>query len=219
MTKPKTIKERESGELSQTAKTYLKDIFIEEVYGRHRPEIGTGATKKGTMVEPDSFDLSNQVYGETHFKNKVHFENDYIKGTPDDVCKEDLVIDFKSNWDIWTFSAIDYETARKAYYYQILGYMWLTEKNHGELRFALVNTPEEIIQKELYRLSFSILDLNGVGPEAEEAQNKLRVNYIFDDIAPEKRIKKFKFDMNLVDVEDVKSTVIRAREYLSSISL
>ena len=68
-------------------------------------------------------------------------------------------------------------------------------------------------------MSFSILDLNGVGPEAEEAQNKLRVNYIFDDIAPEKRIKKFKFDMNLVDVEDVKSTVIRAREYLSSISL
>lgn len=216
MVLPKTKQARENGELSESTKTYLRDIYIKEVFGREKPNISTGATKKGTMVESDSLDLVQKVTGQTYFKNNKRLENDFIKGTPDVICKDDLVIDIKSNWDIWTFASVDYKKARTNYYYQVLGYMWLTGKSQGELDYCLVNTPEELISKELYKLSFSIPGLLEGGIEIE---NELRKNYIYDDIDGKIRLKKFIFDRSEEDIETLMRQIIIAREYLQTLVL
>lgn len=215
MTSP-TRSEIAKGEtLSKGTKTYLKEIYIKEVFGREKPEIGTGATKKGTMVESDSLDLVQNVIGQTYFKNNKHLENDFIKGTPDVIC-EDKIIDIKSNWDIWTFAAVDYKKARSDYYYQVFGYMWLAEKSKGELSYCLVNTPEQLIERELYKLSFTIPGLLEGGIETE---NELRKNYIYDDIDQKLRLKTFSFDFMQDEIDQLKSRIILARDYLNNLSL
>lgn len=208
---------RTKGEdLSETTKSYLREVFIEEVYGRKKPDIDTKYTKKGTIVETDSIALVEQVFGDTHFKNNKFFENEFICGTPDIVTATDLLIDIKSSFDIWTFAGTTEKKATADYYYQILGYMWLTGKRSAELIYALVNTPEEIIQGELYRLQFSIPELALGNKEVEE---DLRKNYIFDDIDPKERIKKYSFVYSADEIAKVQLRVEKSREYLQKITL
>ena len=92
MTKP-----RNKGDiLSQTAMTYLNELWIQEVYGRRKYDTANKYTAKGIQCESDSLDLVSQLYQKTYFKNTKQYENDWIKGTPD-VVASDLLIDIKTN--------------------------------------------------------------------------------------------------------------------------
>jgi hypothetical protein len=211
MVSPQKKLAREAGELSETTKTYLKDIYIKEVFGREKPDVFSGALLKGTMVESDSMDVVKNATGVTYFKNNKHFENEFIKGTPDIVTSEDLVIDIKSNWDMWTFSAVDEKKARSDYFYQILGYMWLTGKSTGELIFCLTNTPEEIMYKEWTKLAWNM--------DQTEAEKLTRLNHTFDDVPAEMRVKRFQFYFSQLDIDALTGKIIAAREYLKGLSL
>lgn len=194
--------------LGETAKSYLRDIYIQETFGRDRSyQTISKYTKKGTMVESDSLDLVEKVTGQKYFKNAKHLENDFIQGTPDIILPE-RIVDIKSSWDLWTFSGVTGEQAYKDYFYQLFGYMWLTGTREADLMYCLVNTPEELIVDDLYRLSYVIQDTE-----------PLRVNYIFDDIAPELRFKKYVFEFAQDVADQVTERVEAAREYLKGLSL
>lgn len=206
------VKSRSKTELlSETTKTYLRDIYIQEVFGRHKPQIVNGAMQKGTMVESDSMDVLKAATGLTYFKNSKHLNNDFIKGTPDIIAQDNLVIDIKSNWDLWTFAATDEKKATDTYYYQVLGYMWLTGKTKGKLAFCLTNTPEEIMYKETQKLAYSM--------DQAEAEDIIRKNHTFDDVPMKLRVKQFDFDYSEQDVEMLKNQIILAREYLRGMHL
>lgn len=208
-----------SDPLSETAKTYLRDRWIQEVFGRERFDTSNKYTDKGILCESDSLSLVQEVRKETYFKNKTLFENDFIKGTPDLViCDDDKVCaikDIKNSWSIWTFANVDEDYAIKTYGAQMQGYMWLTGAIEAELIFTLVNTPEEIMNDELYRLSFKHPEIN----ESDEKAAPFKKNYIFDDIPKELRIKSYKiaFDPNFPN--DVANKIESARIYLKSLSL
>lgn len=198
-----------SDPLSETTKTYLREIWIQETFNRQKPELTNAAVIKGTMVESDSLDLYQQVTGQTFFKNQKRLENDFIQGTPDVIAK-DFILDIKSSWNIWTFASVDQKQATKNYFYQLLGYMWLTEKHQASLVYALVNTPDSITNEEIYKLTFKM---------SEEEAEKHRVNYEFDDIDPKLKIKQFDFSFDGEVVEKLKERIIASREFLNGLSL
>lgn len=196
--------------LSETTKTYLKELWIKEMYKREK-YISTKYMAKGIACETDSVQLVEKVLGKTYFKNQKELTNDFLAGIPD-VIDTDFVLDIKTSWDIWTFAGVDENDARKTYYAQLLGYMLLTGKTKAKLAYCLTNTPEEQISYEMYKLKVS-------GAIKEEEEEKVRPNFIFDDIAPEKRVKIFDFEID----EEVKTKLIDriqlSREYMSSLSL
>jgi len=88
--------------LSQTAKTYIHELVLQEKYGI-RKEFSSRYTDKGNAVEDLSISLVNDVLDVNFiYKNEQYFENDWIKGTPD-VNTEDVLLDVKSSWDATTF--------------------------------------------------------------------------------------------------------------------
>ena len=204
-----------SDPLGESTKTYLRDIFIKEVYGREKLDIKTKYTDKGIACESDSLDLVQKVTKKTYFKNKSGLENEWVKGTPDIIIPKDHIKDIKTSWDIWTFAKVDAKVASDTYFYQLFAYMWLTETERAELLYCLVNTPEEIIQGEAYRASFQFPEIG----ESDEAMAKFRKNYLFDDIPVKVRIKNFWFEYSEEEVEKVKNKVVLAREYLAQLHL
>jgi hypothetical protein len=75
---------RSKGEvLSQTAKTYIQELALEDKYGI-RKDINSRYMDKGNIVEDEAIQLASSVL-ELEFvvKNEEYFSNDYIKGTPD----------------------------------------------------------------------------------------------------------------------------------------
>ena len=204
-----TRSRKKTDPLSETTKSYLQEIWIEEVFGRRKPVI-TAPMQKGTMVESNSLDLVQKVSGDKYFKNVKSLENDFIKGTPD-VIGDNFIIDIKSSWDLWTFAKVDLNSATKAYYYQILAYMWLTDTKKGSLVYALVNTPEELMASEFQRLSWKL--------EQEKAEEVVRRNHTFDDIDPKIRIRKFDYEFSQTDIEEVTKKIELCRQYLQEFSL
>jgi hypothetical protein len=195
--------------LSETAKSYLRELWIKEVWGREKSDmIGNKFTKKGIMCETDSIALIEKVTGKKYFKNQKTIENDWIIGTPD-VTGIDL-IDVKTSWDLFTFVAVTEDQAKKDYYAQVLGYMWLLDQKKATIMYCLINTPEELIADDLYKLSFKI---------PQEQIDKYRNNYIFDDIPEKNRIKSYIFEYDETAVETIKERIMHARSYLSILSL
>lgn len=195
--------------LSETTKSFLRQIYIKEVFGRVKTEmIANKFVRKGTMCETDSIALFEEVTGEKHFKNNKTIENDYVIGTPDVIAK-DKILDIKTSWDLFTFFDVDRDKATDDYYYQLLGYMWLTGKDKAELAYCLVDTPEELINDEIYRLKFYM---------PEEEAEEFRINFMFGDIAKEKRVKKYLYEYNGEMVEAIQNRIEDCRAYLMELA-
>ncbi len=195
--------------LSETAKLYLRDLWIKETYGREKFDSTNKFTEKGLQVEQDSLELVTNVLQKGFLaKNKELLANEYVCGTPDVI--KPILIDIKSSWDIWTFAGTNKRKAEKDYYWQLFGYMWLLGKKRSKLIYALVNTPDEIVADEIYRLHFKI---------GEDKAQSAKINYCFDDIPTKKRVKVFNLKFNSEKVQEVINILDEARNYLSQIKL
>ena len=129
-----------SNPLSKTTESYLQEWLKEQIYGAQNFK-GNKFTQKGLDVEDESI---NYVMEELNYdflvKNEDSFENDFLTGTPD-VLTDDLVIDMKNSWDMFTFPLFEDAIPTKAYYYQLQGYMALTGKTKAKLIYTLMDTP------------------------------------------------------------------------------
>ncbi len=184
---------RSKGEvLSQTTKSYIKELVLEHKYGI-RKEINSRYLDKGNMVENESIALTEKVLDlDLIVKNESYFENDFICGTPD-IIMGDTIIDTKSSWSAHTFPFFfDEELPNKDYYYQLQGYMALTGATKGMVVYCLINTPEEIVLDEIRRTSWSRHELD----VTEETEAEVRQQHEFDHIPEANRVKAYHIERN-----------------------
>ena len=184
---------RSKGEvLSQTTKSYIKELVLEHKYGI-RKEINSRYLDKGNMVENESIELTEKVLDlDLIVKNETYFENEFICGTPD-IIMGDTIIDVKSSWSAHTFPFfLDEELPNKDYYYQVQGYMALTGATKGMVVYCLINTPEEIVLDEIRRTSWSRHELD----VTEETEAEVRQQHEFDHIPEVNRVKAYHIERN-----------------------
>jgi hypothetical protein len=158
MTEPKLKADKESGNLSEGAKTHAIDVWVSAKYKRYE-EVYSKYLDKGNEVEEDSITFLSLAKRKLYRKNEVKLDNEWIAGTPDlfigdEIVRATEIIDIKSSWDIFTFNrAIAKGNAPSAYYWQMQGYMWLTGATKATLAFCLVNATPNLITDEKYRLA------------------------------------------------------------------
>jgi hypothetical protein len=198
--------------LSQTTKSYLQELAISEVYGIQK-EFSSRYTDKGNEVEELSISLCNDVL-ETGFlyKNEEHFTNDWITGTPD-VNTNEILLDVKSSWDATTFPFFDTELKNKDYFYQLQGYMWLTEKTESLLCYCLIDTPLQIVEDEIRREHWkaSLIEENS------DLRAFVQSKHTFGHIPKEKRLKVFKIAKDNEVIEAIKTRIEECREYYNKL--
>lgn len=215
-------------ELSKTAKSFLEQWFIENMFNR-RKEFTNKYLEKGIEVEDDAIELYSKITNRGFIKkNEENFKNEWVTGTPDIIM--DIITDIKSSWDIFTFPLFDgteedgetIVSVNSGYWCQLQGYMWLKDKPAAELAYVLVDTPDELILKEANRTKW-----NAVGVLSDEDQEKLHMliekNWTFQDIPEELRVKVYKVERDDKFIESIPKRVQMCREYLevlqNSISL
>ncbi len=191
--------------LSQTTKSYIKELVLEHKYGI-RKEINSRYLDKGNMVENESIELTERVLDlDLIVKNESYFENEFICGTPD-IIMGDTIIDVKSSWSAHTFPFfLDEELPNKDYYYQVQGYMALTGATKGMVVYCLINTPEEIVLDEIRRTSWSRHELD----VTEETEAEVRQQHEFDHIPEVNRVKAYYIER---DDEVIKAIYERVEE-------
>jgi hypothetical protein len=208
MTSPKS-----KGEvLSQTAKTYLKELAIEEKFGI-RKEFSSRYTDKGNIQEDTAIEMASKVLSLPFaLKNTDYFENEFIKGTPD-LILEDEIIDIKCSWDGTTFPWFEEELPNKDYFWQLVGYMWLTGRSKARVVYCLVDTPEDIVQDEIRRTSWKKFEID----VTEETENEVRAKHEFAHISENKRVRAYLVELTNEDIDKVKEKLLHAREYYNEL--
>ncbi len=145
MTEPKTKTE---GPLSVGAKTYIRQLAAQEIFGVDF-EVTSKQMEKGILVEQQSIDLLNRVRGLSLLKNTERKTNDFLTGECDlfDLVKK-RGHDIKSSWSVATFPISVVDCEDKLYEWQMRGYMALWDANEWEVNYCLVDTPDNLIGHE-----------------------------------------------------------------------
>ena len=149
MTEPKTKAE---GSLSVGAKTYIRELAQQEIFGVDF-EFSSKETQKGIEVEDQSIALLNRVRGLSLQKNTERKTNGLITGECDlyDAARK-RGHDLKSSWSAKTFPGWTKDCEDKLYEWQMRGYMWLWDADEWEVNYALVDTPDRLIGYEPLQL-------------------------------------------------------------------
>jgi hypothetical protein len=198
--------------LSQTAKTYVEELAKEHLFGIKKV-FKSRYTDKGNEVEEKAIELTEDVLGfEFLTKNEDYYQNDWIKGTPD-IITTSLVIDVKSSWSGDTFPFFETELPNKDYYYQVMGYMWLTGKKNALISYCLINTPEEIVNDEIRRTAWGKYEIE----PSEETIRDVVALHSFDHIPKDRRVKAFHVEFNEGVINEMKTRIEHCRTYFNEL--
>lgn len=211
-TEPQAKADKDAGNLSKTAKTHLKSVYIQAKYGRKR-EILTPAMRKGIECEQDSINLLSRYHKKVFAKNLERFSNEYVTGHPD-ILDDDHVIDIKTCESIWTFHDNIGEPLDKMYIAQLQGYLWLTGKQSADISYCLTSANEQMLNDEkLYRLrKMNVISEESI--EFIEECKKIELNMTYEDLPISERILIFKVPRDEEFISQIPSKVEKAREYL-----
>ena len=198
--------------LSKTAKSSIEELAREHLFGIKKV-FKSRYTDKGNEVEEQAIELTEDVLGfEFLTKNEKYFENDYIKGTPD-VITTSLIIDVKSSWSGETFPFFENELPNKDYYYQVMGYMWLTGKKDALISYCLINTPEEIVNDEIRRTAWGKYEIE----PSEETIREVKSVHNFNHIPKDRRVKAFHVEYNEGVINEMKTRIDECRKYFNTL--
>lgn len=208
--------------LSETTKTHLVDIYVQNKYGR-QTDICNKYITKGLLVEEDAITLYSRVKRSFFKKNDKHLHNEFVKGTPDlftglEITSAETIIDIKSSWDIYTFFRARTRPIDKDYYWQLQTYMALTGATNAKLAYCLVNTPETLITDEKRKLLYRMNVVTEENKDFQQACKELDESMKYDDILLNERVIEFEIARNDQDIEKLYKRVEQCREYLSELS-
>lgn len=215
MTEPKLKADKDAGNLSETAKTFVQDKWLFDTFG-FAESIKNQYMDKGNECEQDSMDLVTQVL-EGGFRSRYNtkLQNDYVIGTPD-IVLSDCVEDIKTSWNLKTFFNAELS---KMYYAQAQCYMWLTGKEKYRLIYSLVPTPQSMVLNECEKLVYKYGKNYDNEDYIAECQQIQRNNDLIKEIPTEKRVKVFAFDYDPNYIETLKIKIEKAREYYNTLKL
>jgi hypothetical protein len=194
--------------LSQTAKSYIEDLFNELEFG-YRKEFSSRYTDKGLEMEDEAIQFASEQFDwEFVVKNTERFTNDYITGEPD-INTDLLLADIKCSWSLDTYPMFEADLKNKDYYWQLQGYMWLTGKTEAELVYCLMNTPLQIVEDEVRRAHWKA----GLIDEDIDLRHEVQTKHNYDNIPSKLRVKRYIVERDEKAIEKIIEKVEIAREY------
>lgn len=213
-TEPQSKADKEAGKLSKTAQSHLIEVYAQE-YG-YEKDVLTKQMKKGIIAEEEGISLVSRLDKQFYTKNEERKTNEWVSGHAD-IVTESKIIDIKLSWDIFTFLPKLMEDVDKGYFYQLQGYLWLWDLQEAEIAYCLVNTPDNIIEGEKYRLLRSMDVISEESPEFLREAAKLERNMKFDQFPIEQRVIRHKVIRNDEVIAKIPEKVERAREFLEEL--
>ena len=207
-----TAPRNKSEVLSQTAKSYIQELVLEEKFGIKK-EFSSRYTDKGLQCEDEAISLVNDVLGLGFiFKNEEQFNNDWVTGTPD-VNTNEILLDIKCSYEAHTFPFFEDEIPTPSYFFQLQGYMWLTNKTEALLCYCLVNTPLEIVEDEIRREHWKHFKID----EDAEIREYVEKKHNFDHLPEKTKIKVFKIERDETVIWEIQNKIEQARIYFNNL--
>lgn len=219
------LKERNSRppELSDGAKTYIKEVWLENEKG-FVEEISSKYLSKGLQAEEDALNLISFVDGKMYVKNELTVKKGHLSGTCDvkHVNKDIqavIIDDTKCSWNPRTFMSSKLTTA---YEWQGRAYLHLYSAEIFRLRFCLVDCPPDVYRDELKKFCWDNKIMDETLTEYKELINQFETNFLYENsgrYTQAERVKTFMFERDYELEEVLLKSIELAVEYYQTIKL
>ncbi|MGB0896864.1 MAG: hypothetical protein ACPGRW_06050 [Flavobacteriaceae bacterium] len=166
--------------LSDATKKTLNKIVFYEKTGRVKI-LEAKYLDKGLAKEKDARDLMSEVLDFNLIKDDERKSNDFVTGQRD-IKHDEIIIDIKSSWSYESFNNLLIEKENEVNLRQMDSYMDLWKLKESIVAHVLVDTPINLINDELRRLSYKedIMTIEGdIRDEAIPEVKTLLNNMIF----------------------------------------
>lgn len=201
------LKERNARppELSQGAKTYIKEVWLKYEKG-FEEEVTDKKLRKGLQGEEDGINLISYVDGIMYVKNEKRENKSHLTGECDVITEFEnmptenggtinavVIDDIKCSWNPRTFMSADLTVG---YEWQGRAYMYLYNADIFRLRHCLVDCPPDVYADEYRKFCFQHNILDDSLPEYQEAIAQFKRNYLYEDsglYTQKERVKTFHF--------------------------
>jgi len=208
---PQSKEAKAAGELSETAKKHLWEVYIDAKWGRS-DDILTLEMEKGVLCQDQIMQMLSFMENVVYERNTERKDNDWITGEADIV--HDLVTDIKASWKPKSFIPNLMSPIPDAYKYQNQGYAWLWDKPGARTVWGLADCPEPILKKLRSKLLFHMDVASDEAAEYKEAVKELEREHTFEDIPRAERLIIKKVDRDEEIIAQIPEKVQKARKYL-----
>jgi hypothetical protein len=135
--------------LSAGAKSHVRSLAREAIYGYEPADLNTRPILKGRLVEHSCIDLLSRLTGRPLTKNTERRTNGIITGECD-VFDHELSMgrDIKAPYSVATMPISIEDCFDSIYFYQMQGYMILWDADTWSVDYVLVDTPPECLGNE-----------------------------------------------------------------------
>lgn len=200
--------------LSQGAKTYVKELFFEKK-SDFRKQFTNKFVEKGDLVESKSInEVCKLLKLPLVVKNEQHFENDWIKGTPDTIFKPlNFQLDIKSVYYPTGLDTFE-DSLDSDYIWQGHSYDWLTGVDNAFVCKILLNPPAHILEKEVW------IHAKQAGVDQPDDNFRAEVYDLFDfekKMKLEDRVKMYHIETTEADIKHIKTCVDLSRSYYAEL--
>lgn len=204
--------------LSKTAINYLTKRFAYEKYAKKSAAKGRAMAfhEKGNLLESEAIELLSRVDKTRYCKNADAVTNDFMLGKCDIFSPErKAVLNVKVAWNINTFLSTLNAPLKSMYWHQMQGYLELHDMEFGEVCFCLLNTPEDMVEREKVKMLnnyvFGIINRE----DYEKGMESLELSLTYDKIPMKRRIIRFRVNRAPEIMPKVYKKVERCRVWLS----
>lgn len=210
------------GGLSETAKRFVEQMWLENKYG-YREVLRNKYLSKGINMEEDSINLFSEVTGNFYLKNTERKDNGVITGECD-MYNDTHIVDVKSSWSLKTFFQSDLSDI---YEWQLRAYMELWNKDEAILAYCLLDATEDMIINEQQKSFYYYNNINSefhsdpimLAAYEKEVEQIKRNLIVSDRIQKDQRVKQFH-----IERDDSKTTLMyeqlaKAVKYYESLKL
>jgi hypothetical protein len=165
-------------ELSDGAKTYIKEVWLENEKG-FREEISSKYLRKGLQAEEDALNLISFVDKQMYLKNKKRVKKGHLTGECDikhynKEIQARIIDDAKCCWNPRTFMNAKFTTL---YEWQGRAYMYLYDAEIFRLRYCLVDCPPDVYIDEKDRSYFKFKKEHGIIDDTLEEYQEAIINF------------------------------------------
>lgn len=206
------LKRDSQPQIQAGAKTYCQEWVKEQIYSKTK-EFSNKYTEKGIQCEKEAIDMVAEVMGYGFVaKNEKHYEDADLTGTPDLVVA-DAVEEIKNSWSIYTFPLLAETIPDTDYFFQVQGYMALTNKSKAAVNYCLIDAPVELIDAEARRACYKA----GMAEVDMELYDEVAAKMTYAGIQLPLRFKRFEFIRDDNAIAAIRTQVELCRMYISTI--
>lgn len=174
--------------LSDSTKKLLNQYVFYKKTGR-KNILEAKYLEKGIVKEKEARDLMSQVLGKMLVKDDERKCNEWVSGARD-IMESDVILDIKNAWSFESFNNLLIDKENELYLRQMDTYMDLWGIKESIVCHVLVDTPHNLVNDEIRRLSYKddIMTIEGDIMDSSIPQVK---NLISNSIFTRKGLEEF----------------------------